>query len=227
MEILKKGYTNERTQRLSSLYKHSASHHIGEKMTYYSTKTYGHNIGLACVFRQPNADHSHCHLLHGYSLAFKFTFGCKELDNKNWAVDFGGLKPLKAWLEDKFDHKLALDKNDPQIEKDALDAIRKEIQQLTSSYASGGRAGYANGEMVEEQVTETETMNPGPMAQSDNPISYDQLRARLPNEITDDIVELMSNSAEALEDFAMISSQQDVTQFNKKYSVNLVLPSEA
>ena len=40
----------------------------GETMTYYSTKTYGHNIGLACVFRQPNADHSHCHLLHGYSL---------------------------------------------------------------------------------------------------------------------------------------------------------------
>jgi 6-pyruvoyltetrahydropterin/6-carboxytetrahydropterin synthase len=39
------------------------------------------------------------------------------LDNKNWAVDFGGLKPLKAWLEDKFDHKLALDKNDPQLER--------------------------------------------------------------------------------------------------------------
>jgi len=117
--------------------------------------------------------------------------------------------------------------NDPQIEKDALDAIKKEIQQLTSSYASGGRAGYANGEMVEEQVTETETMAPGPMAQSDNPISYDQLRARLPNEITDDIVELMANSAEALEDFAMISSQQDVDLFNQKYSVNLVLPSEA
>ncbi len=117
--------------------------------------------------------------------------------------------------------------NDPQIEKDALDAIRKEIQELTSSYASGGRAGYANGEMVEEQVTETETMAPGPMAQSDNPISYDQLRARLPAEITDDIVELMANSAEALEDFAMISSQQDVDLFNQKYSVNLVLPSGA
>ena len=83
--------------------------------------------------------------------------------------------------------------------------------------------------MVEEQITEqvTETMDQGPMAQSDNPISYDQLRARLPNEITDDIVELMANSAEALEDFAMISSQQDVDLFNQKYSVNLVLPSEA
>jgi len=55
--------------------------------------------------------------LHGYSLAFKFTFGCSSLDDKNWAVDFGGLKPLKAWLEDHFDHKLALDKNDPHMEK--------------------------------------------------------------------------------------------------------------
>jgi len=116
---------------------------------------------------------------------------------------------------------------DPQLEKDALEAIKKEIQELTSSFASGGRAGYAAGEMVEEQITETETMAPGPMAQSDNPISYDQLRARLPNEITDDIVELMANSAEALEDFAMISSQQDVDLFNQKYSVNLVLPSGA
>jgi len=86
-------------------------------MPHLSTKTYGHNIGLSAVFRQPNADSSHCHLLHGYSLQFKFTFGCDELDNKNWAVDFGGLKPLKAWLEDMFDHKVALDKADPHLEK--------------------------------------------------------------------------------------------------------------
>ena len=86
-------------------------------MPHFSTKTYGHHLGLACVFRQPNADHSHCHLLHGYSLAFKFTFGCDELDNKNWAVDFGGLKPLKARLQDNFDHKVALDKTDPHLEK--------------------------------------------------------------------------------------------------------------
>lgn len=84
---------------------------------YYSTKKYGHNIGLSAVFRQPNADHSHCHLLHGYSLAFRFTFACDHLDNKNWAVDFGGLKPLKAWLEDKFDHKTVVDKNDPYLDK--------------------------------------------------------------------------------------------------------------
>jgi len=85
-------------------------------LPYYSTKTYGHNIGLSAVFRQPNADHSHCHLLHGYSLGFKFTFACDHLDNKNWAVDFGGLKPIKAWLEDSFDHKTAIDKADPHID---------------------------------------------------------------------------------------------------------------
>jgi len=93
-------------------------------MKHYSTKHYGHNIGLSAVFRQPNADHSHCHLLHGYSLAFTFTFGCDKLDNKNWAVDFGGLKPLKAWLEDQFDHKLCLDINDPHVDK------FRELQEL-------------------------------------------------------------------------------------------------
>ena len=117
--------------------------------------------------------------------------------------------------------------DDPQIKKDAIQSIRLELQGIRT-YAEGGRTGYANGELVEEQITETETMAPGPMDDgTNNLISYDQMRARLPNEVTDDIIELMVNSAEALEDFAMISSQQEVDQFNKKYSVNLVLPAEA
>ena len=113
--------------------------------------------------------------------------------------------------------------SDPQLFIDAIEQIKR----ILSQFSGGGRAGYANGKMVmEEQVTET--MAPGPMGDaSNNLISYDQLRARLPAEITDDIVELMSNSAEALEDFAMISTQADVDQFNRKYSVNLVLPAEA
>ena len=103
----------------------------------------------------------------------------------------------------------------------------EQIKKILGQFSGGGRAGYANGEMVmEEQVTET--MAPGPkMPSMANPISYAQLRARLPKEITDDIVQLMANSAEALEDFASISTQQDVDQFNKKYNVNLVLPAEA
>ena len=94
---------------------------------HYSTKHYGHNIGLSAVFRQPNADHSHCHLLHGYSLAF--TFGCDHLDNKNWAVDFGGLKPLKAWLEDMFDHKVCADNKDPHL-MDLFDLQDKGLAEI-------------------------------------------------------------------------------------------------
>ena len=57
-------------------------------------------------------------------------------------------------------------------------------------------------------------------------ITYEELRARLPQEVGDDIVRLLANSAEALEDFAMIQTEQDINNFNKKYGVNLVLPTE-
>ena len=57
-------------------------------------------------------------------------------------------------------------------------------------------------------------------------LDYEELRARLPQEVTDDIVHLIANSKEALEDFATIQTEQDVANFNKKYGVNLVLPAE-
>lgn len=82
---------------------------------FYSTKTYGHEQGLSCCFRQPNATHSHCSLLHGYALSFKFTFAAENLDDKNWVQDFGGLKDLKQWLKENFDHTWAVDRNDPML----------------------------------------------------------------------------------------------------------------
>lgn len=82
--------------------------------TYGSTKTYTHSVGLACCFRQWRAE-SHCHFLHGYALQVEFDFSCKELDHRNWAVDFGALKPLKGWLESLLDHKTLVAKDDPQI----------------------------------------------------------------------------------------------------------------
>lgn len=84
-------------------------------MAYRSTKTFGHNVGLSCAFRQHRAD-SHCRLLHGYALAFHFEFEADELDCRNWVVDFGGLKGLKGILEDNFDHKTIVAEDDPEIE---------------------------------------------------------------------------------------------------------------
>ena len=36
----------------------------------------------------------------------KFFFGTDDLDVRNWAADYGGLKELKKTLEDQFDHTL-------------------------------------------------------------------------------------------------------------------------
>lgn len=83
-------------------------------MRYMSTKTYANDRGLSCAFRQWRAE-SHCHLIHGYALGFKFTFGADELDHRGWVVDFGGLKPLWSILEDTFDHTLIAAEDDPAL----------------------------------------------------------------------------------------------------------------
>lgn len=81
---------------------------------YQSTKQFGHDLGISCAFRQWGATHSHCSKIHGYALAFKFTFEADQLDERNWVQDFGGLKELKELLMDTFDHKLVVANDDPQ-----------------------------------------------------------------------------------------------------------------
>ena len=89
--------------------------------------------------------------------------------------------------------------------------------------AEGGRVGrYAGGPMMQAQQAPDETV-PAEMTN----ISEEELRRRLPPEVGDDVVKLLANSAEALEDFAMIKTAQDIARFNKKYGVDLTLPAEA
>ena len=96
--------------------------------------------------------------------------------------------------------------------------------------ATGGRVGYQNaGAVMPGQPMQAQA--PGPtdqgteMPQELSGITFEELRARLPQEVGDDIVRLLANSSEALEDFATIQTEQDIANFNKKYGVNLVLPS--
>lgn len=84
---------------------------------YRSTKTYGHEQGLSCCFRQWRAVHSHCRLLHGYAIAVKLTFVAATLDERNWVQDFGGLKEVKDFLTATFDHKLIIADDDPALEE--------------------------------------------------------------------------------------------------------------
>lgn len=86
-----------------------------ESKVYFVTKTYGHDLGLSSTFRQWRAK-SHCRFLHGYALSFKFTFAATELDENGWVINFGGLKPVKAWLEDTFDHRMLIAADDPALD---------------------------------------------------------------------------------------------------------------
>lgn len=83
---------------------------------FYSTKTYNHSIGLSCAFRQWRAN-SHCKYIHGYAISVKLMFRSSHLDYQNFVMDFGGLKPIKQWLENTFDHKTLIAMDDPEFAK--------------------------------------------------------------------------------------------------------------
>jgi len=78
---------------------------------YRSTKSFFY---LPCAHRQWRDD-GDCQLVHGYDRSVHFTFESDGLDDKCWVMDFGGLKHIKAWLEDKFDHTLLINEDDPEM----------------------------------------------------------------------------------------------------------------
>jgi len=113
-------------------------------------------------------------------------------------------------------------------------ALEKRLEDMMNpekyGIAEGGRVGYAQGTpMNEPQVaaTQTEGANTTENTRPVNKLTFSELRNRLPKEITDDVVQLLANSEEALQDFAYIQTQEDINKFNVKYGVNVILPPQA
>lgn len=86
---------------------------MDNRVRYVSTKEYSHLGPVA--YRQWRAD-SHCRLIHGYALSFRFGFEAYDLDARNWVVDYGSLRPLKGLLEEWFDHTLLVAEDDPDLD---------------------------------------------------------------------------------------------------------------
>ena len=99
---------------------------------FYSTKTYGNDRGLSCSFRQWRATHSHCSLIHGYSIGIKLIFESNTLDSRNWVMDFGGLKTFKTWAEHMFDHTTLIAEDDPHLD------TFKEMNSISGGYDNKG-----------------------------------------------------------------------------------------
>jgi len=99
---------------------------------------------------------------------------------------------------------------------------------IPPTFEKGGRVGYQNAGPVQDPILQQEAaaVQDAGMPEELTGITFEELRSRLPQEVSDEVVRLLANSAEALEDFATIQTEQDIANFNKKYGVNLVLPSE-
>ena len=131
-----------------------------------------------------------------------------------------------------------IDEDNPRFSEELI----IEATRITQEYGKNLQSGFAEGGsvamtedvnvmtqtpagMTDVNMSETETVSPTEAAPMQ--LTYDQLRARLPKEIGDEIVTLLANSYEALADFASIATQADVDNFNVKYGVELVLPQGA
>ena len=96
---------------------------------------------------------------------------------------------------------------------------------LPEEAKDGGRIGYKLGTKPEPMMAPVveEKKQTGEVQD----LSYTELRARLPQEISNEIVMLSANSKQALLDFANIQTGEDVANFNQQYDVNLTLPQGA
>lgn len=55
----------------------------------------------------------HCAFIHGHNWSFTFTFGCRELDENGFVVDFGALKYIRRWFDENLDHACVFNRDDP------------------------------------------------------------------------------------------------------------------
>lgn len=83
---------------------------------YRVTKTYGHEQGFSCAFRQWRAEGTHCRFVHGYALKVQLVFEGPDLDHRNWLISFGELKEVKQYLQDTFDHQTCIAHDDPHLD---------------------------------------------------------------------------------------------------------------
>ena len=104
-------------------------------MTYQVVKSYGHNEGCSCTYRQHRTD-SHCRYIHGYALGVEITFECETLDARNWCFDFGAMKPVKEWLKDTFDHKTLVATDDPEFDY-LIEMHHRGLQDVVQVPATG------------------------------------------------------------------------------------------
>ena len=109
----------------------------------------------------------------------------------------------------------------------------EKYMKFTGGNAEGGMPNRVERQMGSPMMGE-QPMSPAPQMAAQKDVAmetqkdsgnkvYAMLRSRLPQEVPDEVVQLISYNKEAFADFASIKNQEDVTSFNEKYGVELVI----
>jgi len=64
--------------------------------------------------RQPKHD-GHCAQIHGHNWYFEVTFTAETLDKCGFVLDVGKMHHIKAWFNERFDHTVLLNLDDPLL----------------------------------------------------------------------------------------------------------------
>ena len=141
-----------------------------------------------------------------------------EKENNRRLEEYKNKNP-NATAEEVAENVTVIDEDSPEASDFTIAELRKKYY-----FADGGRVGLKLGspDKMMESVSKTERET-GEVQD----LSYTELRARLPQEISNDIVQLLANSKQALLDFANIQTPEDIASFNQQYEVNLSLPQGA
>ena len=145
----------------------------------------------------------------------------QDKDNTYTSI-LSGEKSREAFIRDIIIAGVKSDIFDPAKVAEKYPELQDLLYEDATGKKDGGRIGYRDGTRLMESVVEQEKEQ-GEVQD----LSYTQLRARLPNEISNEIVMLLANSKQALLDFANIQTTQDIQSFNQQYDVNLTLPQGA
>jgi len=122
-------------------------------------------------------------------------------------------------------------KFDPKGQAGALpnDEDLEKYRRFTGGNAEGGMPNRVDRAMGTPEMGEQPMANPMAVERKDVAMetqdqgndAYAMLRARLPQEIPDDVVKLIAYNKDAFADFASIKNQEDVSSFNQKYGVSM------
>jgi len=101
-----------------------------------------------------------------------------------------------------------------------------QVQGMAGSKDGGRVKLQEGGEALTEAVTQ-EQMGPTAInagSPSVSPMSFDELREKLPDYISDDVVKLLSENPMALMELAQAQTDRDLKEFEKKYQVDVTMP---